>query len=94
MTSGGLTFEEALRLQNFRPSAPGPIQDLETIVTLLDVAGVCLMHAPSAVFTFEELMAELRSLLSEGQTIDDTTVWDVLPRMKTFVKVRGGWQWK
>jgi hypothetical protein len=95
MTSGGLTKEEALRLQNIEPGAPGPVTDQATIATLIDVAFVLLTGTrPEATFTFEEIAAELRSCLDEGQTIDDGLIRSALENAPLAVPVAGGWQWR
>ncbi|MCF8533847.1 MAG: hypothetical protein K9G48_12645 [Reyranella sp.] len=92
--STDLTMEEAMRLQTFKPSAPGPVTDRETLTTLIDVAAVCLdSDNAGGTFTAEEIIAAVRSVLSEGQTVADADVLALLPG-DTLDKVEGGYRWR
>ena len=94
MTSGGLTMEEALRLQSIQPGAPGPVKDPATLRMLLDVAAVLLCDLPGDVFTFEKIITEVRGCLGDGQTVDDADLQAALDASTTIEKVDGGYRWR
>jgi len=94
MTRGGLTMQQALRLQDIKPGAPGPVTDDATIAALIDIAGVLLAtDYESGVFTFDQVAAEVRSLLSDGQTISDEDLRRILPA-NAFTIVLGGYRFR
>ena len=82
-------FEEA---PNSKPPivttfVPQPT-DLEAIVTLLEVAAICLSPTTDAEFTLEQLLAEVHGM--SPPVIDDKDIMIVLPGLKTIVKVAPG----
>ena len=48
---------------------------------------------PTAVFTFEEIMAGVRELLEDGQTVAVVDIRPLLPG-DSFLEVEGGYRWK
>lgn len=96
MTDGGLTLEEAIRLQgDFKPK-PGPVDDYETLATLITVAMVCnVEELANRPMTFEAMVIEVRELLAEGQTVSEAAIRTALDRgVPSVVAVPGGWQWQ
>jgi len=60
--------------------------DLEVIVTLLDIAAIYLTPEPHAEFTFQELLAQANEI--GDLTLDERDVRIVLPFMKSLKKIR------
>ena len=71
-------------LQNYRPHS----QDLEAIVTLLEVAALSLTTEPEATFTIEDLVDEARDLGGEEVPIQERDLKIVLGKA-TFLKKVG-----
>ncbi len=72
------------------PQRTGPDphpQDLECLVTTLEVAAIFLSPADGATFTAEELIAEVRRL---DPRLDERDLRNVLKCMKTIRKTAGG----
>ena len=63
--------------------------DLEAIVTLLELGAIELTPEPDARFTYDELLAEARSIGGDEITLDERDVKIVLPLMKS-IKREGG----
>lgn len=87
-------MEEALRLQDIKPGAAGPVKDPVTLATLLDVAAVLLCNEPGDVHTFEQICKEVRGCLADDQTVDDADLQAALDASTTFEKTEGGYRWR
>ncbi len=64
-------------------------QDLETIVTMLEIAAIFLSPTPGATFTADELIAQVHHL-DPGMGIDERDLRIVLRGLKTIRKTVGG----
>ncbi|KAB2910495.1 MAG: hypothetical protein F9K40_02520 [Kofleriaceae bacterium] len=71
------------------PITPSNRRDLEAIVTLLELAAICLTHAPDADFTTEQLLAEARRLGGEEIHLEENDVRIVLGKAGFLRKVGG-----
>jgi hypothetical protein len=78
------------------PLRARPVQNIETIGSLIVVAAVLLdtdMHG--GVFTLEQLLKKMRELLKPGRTLAADDVRAVLPGMGHCLHTVGGrWRWK
>lgn len=72
-----------------RSNAPTKDTDLESLVTLLEVAALSLTDKPDATFTREQLVFEMRSLAGAGVEIDDRDVSNVFDKASFIQPVRG-----
>ncbi len=90
----GMSFEEWSRRMGIKPGAPGPITGPD-LVKLLDVVGALSVGDPGRhpVLTIEQIIAELRDLLGEEQTIAESDVMPLLPG-DSFEAINGGYRWK
>jgi hypothetical protein len=70
-------------------NTPVPAKDLETLMTLLEVAALSLTSSPDATFTLEELLNEARDIGGEGISIEDLDANIVLEKV-SFLKKGGG----
>ena len=61
-------------------------QDLEAIVTLLELAAIFLTPAPGTLFTFDELIAQAHEIAGPECLIAPRDARIVLPFMKTIRK--------
>lgn len=93
--STDLNLEEAIKLQRFK-TIPGPVEDHDTLATLIAVAMVCNVEENEGrAISFETLLIEVRDLLAEGQTISEKALRDALARGVCGVaEVPGGWRWE
>lgn len=64
--------------------------DLEAIVTLIDLASVLLTPDLGATFTFDDLMREINDLTEGEVVIDPRDVQIVLPHVKTIEHLEDG----
>lgn len=95
MISGGHTRAGAERLPGSAPAAPGPVQDLESIIALIELGALLRADGrPGETFTFDQLMTEVRGLLDEGQTVAQRDIAIVLPGVRCCRKVKGGYRWR
>jgi hypothetical protein len=78
------------------PMRSRPVQNLETIKSLIVVAAVLLDgEVRGGVFTLEQLLKKMRELLRPGRTLAADDVRAVLPGMGyCLATVRDRWQWK
>ncbi len=65
-------------------------QDLEAIVTLLEVAALSLTDEPGATFTVDQLIHEAREIGGEEIDLDETDVKIVLQKASFVQKISGG----
>lgn len=69
--------------RNDRPhgkNEPSRATDLETLVTILEVAALSLTDHPEAEFSADDLIAEARTIAGDGVIIDDQDVKNVLEK--------------
>ncbi len=74
------------------PTPPIPTanrQDLEAIVTLIQLAAICLTPAPDASFTVDQLLAETRRLGGDDIKLDERDVRIVINTARFLKKVDG-----
>lgn len=64
-------------------------RDLEVIVTLLELAAICLTTGPDATFTKKQLIAEARRIGGDDIDLDEDDVKNVLGRPGFLKKVDG-----
>src|SRR3981081_845393 len=78
------------------PTRSLPVQNLETIKSLIVVAAVLLDgEVRGGVFTLEQLLKKMRELLRPGRTLAAADRRAVLPGMGyCLATVRDRWQWK
>jgi hypothetical protein len=78
------------------PLRAKPVQNVETITSLIVVASVLLdADVRGGVFTLEQLLKKMRELLRPGRTISADDVRSVLPDMGYCLATAGGrWRWK
>lgn len=69
---------------------PSDRRDLEAIVTLLELAAICLTVAPGTSFTAEELISEARRLGGYEIDLDETDIRIVLGNAGFLKKEAGG----
>jgi hypothetical protein len=72
-----------------RRNEPVANNDLEAIVTLLEVAALSLTDRPGATFTLDQLVAEARSIGGEGIDIEERDIHIVLEK-QSFLEKAGG----
>ena len=68
---------------------PSNGRDLEAIVTLLELAAICLTTSPESEFTTEQLIAEARQLGGEEITLDEIDIKNVLGKARFLEKEKG-----
>ena len=66
--------------------------DLEAIVTLLELAAITLTESPTSTFTYEQLVTEARRYGGDEIVLDERDIKLVLPRMKTIRHERGSYR--
>lgn len=72
---------------------PWDSRDLETIVTLLELAAITLTTKPKAVFTREALIQEAHRYAGPKIRLDERDIGIVLPHMQHILrKVKNGYQ--
>ena len=78
------------------PMRSSPVQNAETITSLIVVAAILLdAEVRGGVFTLEQLLKKMRELLKPGRTLAVDDVRAVLPDMgHCLATVRGCWRWK
>ena len=64
-------------------------RDLEAIVTLLELAAICLTTGPNVTFTKAQLLAEARRLAGEDIELDESDVNIVLGKAGFLKKIGG-----
>lgn len=64
-------------------------RDLEAIVTLLELAAICLTTGPDSTFTRKQLIAEARRIGGDGIDLDESDVNIVLGKPGFLKKVAG-----
>ncbi len=64
-------------------------QDLEAIVTLLELGAIALTPNESARFTYDELLAEARRFGGDEIVLDERDIKIVLPHMRCIKRERG-----
>lgn len=69
-------------------NAPVPTNDLETIITLLEVAALSLTTKPGETFTRAELIREARRFAGDEIEIDDEDIKIVLTK-QSFLRQAG-----
>ena len=84
------------RRMSVRPLCARPVQNVETISSLIVVAATLLdAEERGGVFTLEQLLKKMRELLGPGRTIAADDVRAVLPGMGYCLATVGGrWRWK
>ncbi|HUD50757.1 hypothetical protein [Parvibaculum sp.] len=70
-------------------NAPVLTQDLEALVTLLEVAALSLTDSPETAFTVERLLEEARDLGGEGIEIDERAAKIILQKA-SFLEMHSG----
>ena len=71
------------------------MQDLESIVTVLEVAALDLTEAPGDMFTKEQLYERAREVIGPEMRLDEVDLDIVFRRMGyAFQKIPGGWRLK
>jgi hypothetical protein len=68
--------------------------DLESIVTLLEIAAITLTTKPGDTFTRGQLLAQARVVGGSDACIEDRDVAIVLPGMRCLVKVGASYRLK
>lgn len=61
-------------------------RDLEAIVTVMDIAALCLTNAPDDTFTFEQLFAEMNNLGGPDLQFEERDVRTVLATYPMIAK--------
>ena len=85
---GSERFQRGVSLGEQRSNAPTDPHDLESIVTLLEVAALSLTAEPDAAFTYNELLREAQELCGDELEIDERDVKIVLGKA-SFLRKSG-----
>lgn len=72
------------------PPKPMDPQDLEALVTLLEIASVYLTKDPSTTFTADELISEARAFAGDEVPFDENDMHIVLRNSGFLRRVGGG----
>jgi hypothetical protein len=89
------TWPRDRRMGVLPPMRSRPVQNLETIRSLIVVAAVLLdAEVRGGVFTLEQLLKKMRELLRPGRTLAAGDVQAVLPELHCLAAVRDRWRWK
>jgi len=89
-------FADGRRMSVRPPLRSRPVQNIETISSLIVVAATLLdADMRGGVFTLEQLLKKMRELLRPGRTLAADDVRAVLPGMGHCLATVGGrWRWK
>jgi hypothetical protein len=89
-------FADGRRMSVRPPLRSRPVQNIETISSLIVVAATLLdADMRGGVFTLEQLLKKMRELLRPGRTLAADDVRAVLPGMgHCLATAGGGWRWK
>ena len=90
------TWPRDRRMGVLPPVRSRPVQNLETIRSLIVVAAVLLdAEVRGGAFTLEQLLKKMRELLRPGRTLAAEDVRAVLPDLgHCLATVRDRWRWK
>ena len=89
-------FADDRRMSLRPPLRSRPVQNVETIASLIVVAATLLdTELRGGVFTLEQLLKKMRELLKPGRTLAADDVRAMLPRMGHCLATVGSrWRWK
>ena len=90
------TWPRSRRMGILPPQPARPVQNLETIRSMIVVAAVLLdAEVRGNAFTLDQLLKKMRELLRPGRTLAADDVRTVLPDLShCLATVQDRWQWK